>query len=272
MITGGVVREAKKLLKKIKQQVLVGIIDAFEMAQCMIFCRTNQDCDNLETFLVSHGGGQRFTGSLESGPQSKYSCCVLAGMRSMDQRRTALQAFKMGVVRFLICTDVAARGIDVRGLPYMINLTLPDEPEPYMHRIGRVGRAGAMGLAINIVAGENLLEKVWYHRCKNRGKGCSNRKLVEKGGCTLWYNEGELLSRIEERLDSKVANLAPVDYTLPEELLSTGVVYGETMEEEKYVPNFHLESLRPKVKELAEMEVEAQNVFLNLQREFMNKA
>ena len=95
---------------------------------------------------------------------------------------------------------------------------------------------------------------------------------MEKGGCTLWYNEGELLSRIEERLDSKVANLAPVDYTLPEELLSTGVVYGETMEEEKYVPNFHLESLRPKVKELAEMEVEAQNVFLNLQREFMNKA
>lgn len=259
------------LLKQVKQQVLLGIIDAFEMTQCMIFCRTNLDCDNLEKFLVTHGGGQRFNGSLESGPQSKYSCCVLAGMRSMDDRRVALQAFKSGVVRFLICTDVAARGIDVRGLPYMINMTLPDEPEPYMHRIGRVGRAGAMGLAINIVAEENLRERVWYHRCSNRGKNCSNRKLIDRGGCTVMYNEGDLLSRIEERLDSKVGDLAPLDYTLPDDLLRTGVVYGESMEEEKYVPNFHLESLRPKVKELAEMEVEAQNVFLAFQGQFLRK-
>jgi ATP-dependent RNA helicase DDX1 len=259
-----------KQLKRIKQQVLLGIIDAHDMTQCMIFCRTNQDCDNLEKFLVAHGGGTKFGGSLDSGPQSKYSCCVLAGQRSMDERRSALQGFKSGAVRFLICTDVAARGIDVRGLPFMINMTLPDEPEPYMHRIGRVGRAGAMGLAINIVAEEELLEKVWYHRCNNRGKGCENRKVVDKGGCTIWYNEGDLLGRIEERLDSKVGNMLPLDYTLPEELLATGVVYGESMEEEKYVPNFHLESLRPTVKELAKMEVHAQNVFLNFQMRFAN--
>lgn len=50
-----------------------------------------------------------------------------------------LQAFKQGEVRFLICTDVAARGLDISGLPYVINLTLPDRAEDYIHRVGRVG-------------------------------------------------------------------------------------------------------------------------------------
>ncbi len=50
-----------------------------------------------------------------------------------------LQAFKQGEVRFLICTDVAARGLDISGLPYVVNLTLPDRAEDYIHRVGRVG-------------------------------------------------------------------------------------------------------------------------------------
>lgn len=50
-----------------------------------------------------------------------------------------LQAFKQGEVRFLICTDVAARGLDISGLPYVINLTLPNRAEDYIHRVGRVG-------------------------------------------------------------------------------------------------------------------------------------
>ena len=55
---------------------------------------------------------------------------------------------KAGQVRFLICTDVAARGIDVQGIPYVINVTMPDDKANYLHRIGRVGRAKRMGLAI----------------------------------------------------------------------------------------------------------------------------
>ena len=49
------------------------------------------------------------------------------------------QAFKDGDIRFLICTDVAARGIDIAGLPYVVNMTLPDRSEDYIHRVGRVG-------------------------------------------------------------------------------------------------------------------------------------
>lgn len=52
----------------------------------------------------------------------------------------------------MICTDVAARGIDIRGVPFVINVTLPDDKQNYVHRIGRVGRAERMGLAISLVA------------------------------------------------------------------------------------------------------------------------
>ena len=54
-----------------------------------------------------------------------------------------MQAFKDGAVRFLICTDVAARGLDISGLPYVINVTLPDRVEDYIHRVGRVGELSA---------------------------------------------------------------------------------------------------------------------------------
>ena len=63
-----------------------------------------------------------------------------------------------GEVRFLICTDVAARGIDIHGIPYVINMTLPDDKQNYIHRIGRVGRRERMGLAISLVS--KVKEKV----------------------------------------------------------------------------------------------------------------
>lgn len=59
--------------------------------QCLIFCRTNFDCDNLEVFLNSIGGGQGYRGKMERGKENAYSCLVLAGQRSMHERREALQ-------------------------------------------------------------------------------------------------------------------------------------------------------------------------------------
>lgn len=118
-----------QIVKELKYQILLGIVDKFQMSQCMIFCRTNLDCDNLERFLCGLGeAAGKFSGKRETGKENPYSCCVLAGMRSMEERRANLEAFKEGDVRFLICTDVAARGIDIKGLPFMINFTLPDEP------------------------------------------------------------------------------------------------------------------------------------------------
>ena len=81
----------------------------------------------------------------------------------------------------------------------MINVTLPDDKANYLHRIGRVGRAKKMGLAISLVG--TVKEKVWYHsNCRNRGRGCTNTNDVKKGGCTIWYDETSLLQEIEEHL------------------------------------------------------------------------
>ena len=157
--------ELSEGVKRLKPLLLKRIIDEFNMNQCLIFCRTNLDCDNLEKFLTAVGGGKAFRAGLctsciacvlflrvsviklvammnHVGAKinlNKYSCAVLAGMRDNQQRRENLQAFKRGECRFLICTDVAARGIDVKQLPYVINLTLPDKPENYIHRIGTYG-------------------------------------------------------------------------------------------------------------------------------------
>jgi ATP-dependent RNA helicase DDX1 len=268
--------QVSKKLKELKPQVLLGIIDKFEMTQCMIFCRTNIDCDNLESFLTAHGGGSKFRGRVESGKEHKYSCCVLAGMRSMNERRAALEAFKEGEVRFLICTDVAARGIDIKNLPYVINMTLPDEAENYIHRIGRVGRAERMGLAISIVAGTNtttgkgIREKVWYHKCKNRGAGCTNRKLASAGGCTIDYDEPSMLKAVEARLhmDDGIPEVSP-EFELPKCIADLKTEYGELEQAPRGgQTNLHIDLLRPAVAELGVMEVSSQSLFHSLQSQF----
>lgn len=74
----------------------------------------------------------------------------------------------------------------------VINMTLPDEKSNYVHRIGRVGRADRMGLAISLVS--TVPEKVWYHgqNCKN-GKTCTNTSLADAKGCCIWYNEKNVM-------------------------------------------------------------------------------
>ena len=70
-----------------------------------------------------------------------FSTCMLAELQRLSGM--SAQAFKSGDVRFLVATDVAARGIDIAGLPYMVNMTLPDRDEDYIHRVGRVGMPSA---------------------------------------------------------------------------------------------------------------------------------
>ena len=271
------------------------------MSQCIVFCRTNLDCDTLEAFLVAAGGGTRFKPGMERGKENRYSCVVLAGMRGMDERRRALEAFKAGDARLLICTDVAARGLDVKELPYVINMTLPDETENYIHRIGRVGRADRMGLAISLVAA-TAREKVWYHVCANRGAGCSNTALKDAGGCAIWYNEPALLRAVQRRLGVDAdqggagiprlpvthvpggAAAAPaVDgaaaaaaatvaahehehvFVLPSEYAA--VAYGEERDEQSG-PSEHVQLIRDHVVTLADLERRAQASFLALRARF----
>merc|ERR1719188_728989 len=223
-------------IKELKPKYMVKMADLFNMSQCLVFCRTNVDCNNLEEYLNRLGGTKGYGGKMETGKENPYSCVVLAGAREQSERRSNLESFKEGDVRFLICTDVAARGIDIAGLPYVIQTTLPDDIENYIHRIGRCGRAERMGLAISIVATEK--EKVWYHKCPSRGKACTphpgNTKLtipfgpdnklrqrddanwiVDEGGCTIWYDEPDLIKKVEQRIGMPMKAMDPEDFSVP---------------------------------------------------------
>ncbi|KAK5979187.1 hypothetical protein GCK32_003563, partial [Trichostrongylus colubriformis] len=155
--------------KILKGTYVLMAIEALKMEQCIIFCRTKQQCDDMEAYLL----------------RNKHQAVCLHGDRSPRDRSQALQDFKAKKKPFLVCTDVAARGIDVSGVPFLINVTLPDEAAQYVHRIGRVGRAERMGLSISLAS--KYEEKVWYHKCGN--PKCRNTNDLSQGGCTIWYNE-----------------------------------------------------------------------------------
>jgi ATP-dependent RNA helicase RhlE len=81
---------------------------------------------------------------------------AIHGNKSQNQRERVLAAFRMGEVRTLVATDIAARGIDVDGVSHVVNFDLPNVPETYVHRIGRTARAGAEGVAISLCDGEEV--------------------------------------------------------------------------------------------------------------------
>ncbi|KAB7506325.1 ATP-dependent RNA helicase Ddx1 [Armadillidium nasatum] len=206
-------------VKMLKGEYCVKAINTHKMDRAIIFCRTKLDCDNLERYFNQLGGGAY-------NPDNPYSCVCLHGDRKPHERKRNLEDFKNNKVKFLICTDVAARGLDISGLPFMINVTLPDEKSNYVHRIGRVGRAERMGLAISLVSA--LPEKVWYHGewCSSRGRNCQNARLTDEGGCCIWYNEPQYLADIEEHLGVTIQQ-AGSDIKVPVNEFDGKVCYGE---------------------------------------------
>ena len=116
-------------------EALVGEL-ANERDLALVFVRTKRGADRLVKQLDGHG----------------VSAAAIHGNKSQRQREQALDRFESGHVDTLVATDVAARGIDVKGISHVINFHLPDDHEAYVHRIGRTGRAGARGVGITLVA------------------------------------------------------------------------------------------------------------------------
>jgi len=100
-------------------------------------------------FVNSKLGCARLARSLE---REGLKTTALHGDKSQDERLKALEAFKSGAVDLLVCTDVAARGLDIKDVPAVFNFDVPFNAEDYVHRIGRTGRAGASGLAVTLVS------------------------------------------------------------------------------------------------------------------------
>jgi len=115
-------------------------------------------------FVASIREGDRLAGALRKGG---IAVQALHGDLSQGRRARALQAFKDGELQVLVATDVAARGIDIAGLPVVVNHELPRSPADYLHRIGRTGRAGATGLAVSFVEAAALAH--WRLICRRHG-------------------------------------------------------------------------------------------------------
>ncbi|XP_014470350.1 PREDICTED: ATP-dependent RNA helicase Ddx1 [Dinoponera quadriceps] len=243
--TAETLSEAVKILKG---EYCVRAIKEHKMDRALIFCRTKLDCDNLERFMRQAGGQQ-------------LSCVCLHGDRKPAERKANLEKFKRQEVKFLICTDVAARGLDITGLPFMINVTLPDEKSNYVHRIGRVGRAERMGLAISLVS--SVPEKVWYHGewCPSRGRNCQNTNVTDQGGCCTWYNEPNYLAEIEDHLNVTIQQVG-TDIKVPLNEFDGKVTYGEKRVGMGSNYENHVQQMAPIVAELAALESRAQLTFL----------
>ena len=111
------------------------IIDG-DIKQSLVFTRTKHGANRLAERLARDG----------------LACLAIHGNKSQAARTRALSDFKEGRVRILVATDIAARGLDISGMPHVVNFELPHVPEDYVHRIGRTGRAGSPGQAVSLVS------------------------------------------------------------------------------------------------------------------------
>jgi ATP-dependent RNA helicase DeaD len=118
-----------------KVKVLVQLMEFYRPESSMIFCNTKKMVDDLSGLIASKG----------------YSTASIHGDMKQEMRSLVMAKFKDKKVQHLICTDVAARGIDIDGLDMVFNFDVPQETEYYVHRIGRTGRAGKSGISVTLV-------------------------------------------------------------------------------------------------------------------------
>ena len=123
-----------------KRDVLSHLIRTHAWEQVLVFTRTKHGANRLAEKLERDG----------------INAVAIHGNKSQNARTRALADFKAGVVRVLVATDIAARGLDIEELPHVVNFELPNVAEDYVHRIGRTGRAGSTGEAISLVDGEEV--------------------------------------------------------------------------------------------------------------------
>ena len=119
-----------------KSDLLLALLQAGSIERALVFTRTKHGANRL---------AQKLT-------RARIQADAIHGNKSQPARERALAAFKRGTTRVVVATDIAARGIDVKDLPHVVNFDIPHEPETYVHRVGRTGRAGASGTAVSLCA------------------------------------------------------------------------------------------------------------------------
>ncbi|MEA1995448.1 MAG: DEAD/DEAH box helicase [Campylobacterota bacterium] len=195
-----------------KFEALCRIIDIKDGFYGLIFCRTKSDVDSLVTHLVDRG----------------YDAEFIHGDISQAQRERTLEKFKKKRVNILVATDVAARGIDVYNLTHVINYALPHDPESYVHRIGRTGRAGHEGTAITFITPSEYKRLMFIQRIARTDIKKSTvpkvKDIIEAKKKKIY---DDLTSILEDGIESKYSDWAKklVEINSPTEVLAAMLNY-----------------------------------------------
>ena len=152
-----------------KRRLLERLIVDLDIKQVIVFCKTKQSVDQVTRDLQRRG----------------LAAQSIHGDKSQQTRLETLNAFKEGGLRVLVATDVAARGLDIAELPFVINYEMPAQPEDYVHRIGRTGRAGADGVAISLM--DENEQKMFEAVCILTGNSVPVERI--EGFEPQWWNK-----------------------------------------------------------------------------------
>jgi ATP-dependent RNA helicase RhlE len=188
----GIVETVYLVKPEKKPDLLVSLLGKPEWDQVLVFTRTKVGADQLK-------------GRLE---RASVGVDVMHSDRRMEHRVRALDRFATGSVRVLVATDVAQRGLDVEGISHVVNYDVPLDPEDYVHRIGRTGRAGATGNAVTFVTSGDLghLRSI-EHRLGRKLERISLDEFDYAGGSAASAGRGEKRrSRSGSRFGSKSAS------------------------------------------------------------------
>ena len=202
-----------------RDDALIRLFDFKNPKKAIVFCKMKRDVDRLSTYLVSQG----------------YSAKGLHGDMEQRQREEVIKAFKTDTLEVLVATDVAARGLDVKGVSHVFNYQLPFDSESYVHRIGRTGRGGEEGVAISIVTpaefrslskiqkdvGTNIQSKLVPNKESVKTKVISDlkEKILSQEIDEVVY---DLVDQLKEQYD-----LSSITYKLATILLSQTEVKGK---------------------------------------------
>ena len=212
-----------------KMDVLCRLLDSLDIKQSIIFCRTKRGVDQLVSGLTARG----------------FSAEGLHGDMSQYHRNIVMRKFKKFGLELLVATDVAARGLDIENVSHVINFDIPQDPEFYVHRIGRTGRAGRTGIAITIITPKDYrqlrtIENLTRTRIKRgmlptledlaererEGIVSRIRQIIDNGGLSFYRSIAESMSE----------EYSPVDIAAASLKLSLDLELGEKSEEDATTP------------------------------------
>ncbi|MDR2212152.1 MAG: DEAD/DEAH box helicase [Pseudomonadales bacterium] len=145
-----------------KQQLANWLLAHTDYDKALVFTNTREHAEQLAAFLQSQRDGKSHNDVWDRAGKKRTRVAALHGEMPQDERKRLMHWFRTGVVKILVSTDLAARGLDVKGVDLVVNFAMARSGDDYVHRIGRTGRAGEQGLAVSLIAPQewNLMQSI----------------------------------------------------------------------------------------------------------------